>query len=55
MNKVIAAAERGAQLAGGDQRYVTIAKTAMAAVGAEIARQIEHDESTSVCAPADVR
>ena len=54
MNKVIAAAERGAQLAGGDQRYVTIAKTAMAAVGAELARQIEHDESASVCAPADV-
>jgi hypothetical protein len=54
MRAVIAAAERGAQLAGGDQRYIAIAKTAMEAVGAELARQIEHGESASVCAPVDV-
>jgi hypothetical protein len=54
MHKVIAAAERGAQLAGGDQRYVAIAKTAMSAVGAELARHIEPDETASICSPVDV-
>lgn len=54
MHAVIAAAERGAQLAGGDQRYIALTKTGLEAVGAELARQIESGESGSICVPADV-
>lgn len=51
---VIAAAERGAQLAGGDQRYVVAAHAALKAVGVELACQLEVGESASVCAPVEV-
>lgn len=55
MHAVIAAAERGAQLAGGDQRYVAAAKTGLEAVGAELARHIEPGENkSSLCVPAVV-
>lgn len=51
---VITAAERGAQLAGGDQRYVGAAHAALKAVGVELACQLEPGESASVCAPVEV-
>lgn len=51
---VIAAAGRGAQLAGGDQRYVAAAHAALQAVGVELACQLAAGESASVCAPVEV-
>lgn len=51
---VIAAAERGAQLAGGDQRYVAAVYTALKTIGVELACQLEAGESASVCAPVEV-
>jgi hypothetical protein len=51
---VIAAAERGVQLAGGDQRYVAAAYTALKTIGMELACRLEAGESASVCAPVEV-
>jgi len=51
---IIDAAERGAQMAGGDQRYVNLTKVALQTVGLELARHLQSGESASVCVPAEV-
>jgi hypothetical protein len=51
---VIDAAERGAQLAGGDQRFVKLTEVALRTVGLELARHLQAGESASLCVPADV-
>lgn len=51
---VIDAAERGAQIAGGDQRYVELIKVTLKAAGLELARNLQPGENASLCVPADV-
>jgi hypothetical protein len=51
---VIDAAERAAQMAGADRRYVRLAEAALQAVGLELARHLQPGESASICVPADV-
>jgi hypothetical protein len=52
--KVVDAAERAAQMAGGDERYVKLTQLALKTVGLELARYLEPDENASLCVPADV-
>ena len=51
---VVDAAERGAQMAGGDQRYVKLTMTALKTVGLELARHLQPGESASLCVPGEV-
>lgn len=51
---VIDAAQRGAQMAGGDQRYVQLTEVALKTVGLELARHLGPGESPSLCVPAQV-
>lgn len=51
---IIDAAERGAQIAGGDQRYVSLATGALKTVAVELAGHLQPGESASLCVPAEV-
>lgn len=51
---VIDAAEHGAQIAGGEQRYVKLAEAALQIGGVELARHLQSGESASLCVPAEV-
>lgn len=51
---VFDAAGRGAQMAGGDQRYVKLTELGLKTVGVELARHLRSGESASLCVPVDV-
>lgn len=54
MQTVIDAAERGAQMAGGDQRYVKLTEAGLKTVGLELARHLQPGENASLCIPTEV-
>lgn len=51
---VLDAAERGAQMAGGDQRYVKLTEVALRTVGRELVRHLQPGENASLCVPVEV-
>jgi hypothetical protein len=51
---VVDACERGAQWAGGDKRYLSLAHSALKMVGLELARYLRPGEIASLCVPAEV-
>lgn len=51
---VLDAAERGAQLAGGDQRYVKLTEVALRTVGRELVGHLQPGENASLCVPVEV-
>lgn len=52
--EIVDAAERGAQIAGSDQRYVKLTKVTLQTVGRELARHLQPGEEAPLCIPADV-
>jgi hypothetical protein len=48
------ATQRGAQMAGGNRKYLELTQSTLKMVGLELARNVEPGERSSICLPAEV-